>query len=116
MPVNRNCLTPGGSPQNSQGPSLSQLDGNELKSQEFGLFLEFALDAPLVEEFLCGEDGFIVGLPGGEQMEDDAGQLVGCGGNGFGRSQLGTHAAKIVAQPGLASVQAVGGHAQRPGG
>lgn len=43
-----------------------------------------------------GEAGFVVGLSGGEQVADDAGDFVGGGGAGLGRAGVAAFAAEEV--------------------
>src|ERR1035438_2548604 len=72
---------------------------DELKSVFSSLLLESLLHSLVVQGFLLGEDGLIIGLSGGEHVEQDAGQFVGGGSDGFGCAELGPHAAEILPQP-----------------
>src|ERR1035441_4595022 len=90
-------------------------DFNELEAIGFCLLLESSLHALVVLDLLLREDGFVVGLAGGDQVEEDTSQLVGGCGNGLGRTELGSHPAVVLSQPGLAAKQRLRGQAQRPG-
>ena len=72
--------------------------------------------ALLIADFVVGEDGVVEGGAGLEEMINDAGEFVGGGGNGLGGAEPGAHAAKVVAEGGVALAGAVGGHAQGVGG
>jgi hypothetical protein len=72
---------------------------------------KFLLYVLMVLELLLGEDGFVVGWCG-EQVEDDTGQFVGCGGDGLGRAESGAHPSVVLAEPELAAVECLRGHAQ----
>ena len=63
-----------------------------------------------------GEDGLIVGLAGGDEVVDDASELVGHGGDGLGGSLAVSHAAVEVAEDGLVTVEALSSHPERVGG
>ena len=76
---------------------------------------EAALVALFVLRFLLGEDGFVVGLSGGQQVIDDTRQFMRGGGNGFGSAEFGSHTAVVLAESAVAARQRLGGHAQRPG-
>ena len=62
-------------------------DGNELEAETSGLFLQAMLGAQSLFLFFIAEYAFVVGGPRGYQVVDDAGQLVGCGGDGLRGSQ-----------------------------
>jgi hypothetical protein len=47
-----------------------------LEAVGFRLLVKFSLHPLVVLDLLLCEDRFVVGLAGGEQMEEDAGQLV----------------------------------------
>ena len=98
----------------SQGPHLVLCDWDKLEAVFFCLLHELLLEPVLVLYFLLCEDCFIIGMPVGKHVEDDASQFVSCGGDGLGRSQFGAHAAIVLAQPRLAAEQRLRGHAQRP--
>jgi hypothetical protein len=99
----------------SQGPHLLRRDFNELEAVFSGLLSEFLFCALVVLDLLQCEDGFVIGLSGGEQVVEDGCQLVGCGGDSLGRSEPGPHAAVVLTKPGLASKQRLRGQAQRLG-
>src|ERR1017187_9040436 len=90
-------------------------DFNELEAIGFCLLLESSLHALVVLDLLLREDGFVVGLAGCDQVEEDASELVGGGGDGLGRTELGAYPAVVLSQPGLAAKQRLRGQAQRPG-
>src|ERR1035441_8703085 len=69
-------------------------DFNELEAIGFCLLLESSLHALVVLDLLLREDGFVVGLAGGDQVEEDTSQLVGGCGDRLGRSELGSHPPK----------------------
>ena len=66
--------------------------------------------------FQFGEDAFLVGLPRGDQVIEDPSQLVGCGDNGLGDSQFGSHAPVVFAQIGMAVIKGPRGETQGEGG
>ena len=70
---------------------------NELEAVFLGLLSKFLLYSLMVLQFLLGEGGFVVGVFCGEQVEDDACQFVGCGSDGFGRSEPGAHPSVVLA-------------------
>src|ERR1035437_9545407 len=76
-------------------------DFNELEAIGFCLLLESSLHALVVLDLLLREDGFVVGLAGGDEVEEGAGALVGGGGDGLGRTELGAHPTVVLSQPGL---------------
>lgn len=49
----------------------------------FGLLAEPLLPARAVLCLLLGEDGLVIGLSGGQHVEEDAGQFVGRRGDGL---------------------------------
>jgi hypothetical protein len=57
---------------------------DESKSHGFGLFSQLPFPTPLLLLLSHGKDRFIVGLPGGDEVEKDASEFMGGGGNGFG--------------------------------
>ena len=67
-------------------------------------------------DFVLSEDGVVVGLAGGDEVVNDAGELVGGGGDGLWGPKAVAHATLGVAEARLATVKALGGHAQRGGG
>ncbi len=78
---------------------------DELEAVFSSLLSEFLLRALVVLHLLLAEDAFVIGLPGGEQVIEDACQLVRGGRDGLGRAEFGAHTPVVLAQPGLASVQ-----------
>ena len=76
-----------------------------------------ALDFLLAEFFFCGSpDGGVVGLLVFEEVPEDAGQLVGHGGNGFGRAQACFPSAEALTQVIVAAPQTLGCQTQGQGG
>lgn len=75
---------------------MNSLGGDELKAERSGLMAESALEADGLALLLLGEDAFVIGFTGSEQVKDHAGKFVGGGGNGFGRSQPGSHPAHAL--------------------
>lgn len=65
--------------------------------------------------FITGEDGFVVGGMGFEEVEDDACEFVGCGGDGLWGAKASPHAAEVVTDGGVAPAGAVVGHAEGVG-
>ena len=59
-----------------------------------------------------GEDALVVGLVGCDEVEKDASQFVGSGGDRLGSSQAGAQAAVEGTEGGVAMVQGLCGHAQ----
>ena len=92
------------------------LERRELEAEEGGLFAEVFLAALAVEFFFLGEDGGVIRAAVFDEVVEDAGQLVGGGRDGFRRTEAGFHAAEVIAKGRLATLQALGGHAQSVGG
>ena len=67
------------------------------------LLAEFLLHALVIVSLLLGEYGLVIGLSGGQYVEQDASQFVSCCGDGLGGAKFRTHAAKILPQPRLAA-------------
>ncbi len=65
------------------------LGRNEGKSHGFGLFAYVSFVALLLLLVGQGEDALVVGLAGSNEVEKDASQLVGSGGDRLGSSQAG---------------------------
>ena len=59
-----------------------------------------------------GEGALVVGLAGCDEVEKDASQFVGSGGNRLGSSQAGAQAAVEGAEGGVAMVQGLCGDTQ----
>ena len=59
-----------------------------------------------------GEDGVVIGLAGGDEVEEDTSQFVGSGSNRLGSSQAGAQAAVEGTEGGVAMVQGLCGHSQ----
>ena len=68
-----------------------------------------------MERLLDGKQAFFVGLPRREQMEDNACEFVGGGGDRFGRAKFGSHSAEELAEIRLIAVERLRGHAQGDG-
>lgn len=90
--------------------------GDEFEAESTGLFAEPCLETLVVLQIVLCADALIIGLSGGEQVVDDAGEFVGDGGNGLRSSQLGAHASIVLAERRVATVQGLSGDAQRRGG
>jgi hypothetical protein len=65
---------------------------DESKSHCFGLFSQLAFPTLLLLLLSHGKDRFIVGLPGGDEVEKDASEFMGGGGDGLGSSQTSAQA------------------------
>src|ERR1035437_3231748 len=75
----------------------------ELESEFTGLVGGSVFHTLFVFDFLLGENGFVKGLAGGEQVIDDACQPMRGGGDGLGRAEFGPHVAVGVAEPAVAA-------------
>ena len=87
-------------------------DSSELESERSGLFAQVFFLALGLSLVFVEEHAFIVGLSCSQQVVDDTGQLVGCCGDGLGRSQPSAQAAIEVAQMGTRAAQRLGRNAQ----
>ena len=66
--------------------------------------------------FVLLEDRFIIGGVSSEEVEDDASEFMGGGGDGFGCAEAGAEAAEVIADGGVAFAGAICGHAKGGGG
>ena len=82
-----------------------------MKAEVLSLPGEALVKAEVLFELFSGEDRFVVCIAGGEQVVEDACQLVSRCGNGLRSPEPGPHGAVEVAQVGSASRQGLGGKA-----
>src|SRR5262245_63176045 len=94
-------------------PISLRLNGNELKSQRFGLLLKLRFRPFLEEILLLSEHAFVVGLSRGEQVKNDASEFVGSGNICLGGAESGAHTAIVLAQKALAAMERLSRHAER---
>src|SRR6266700_3135821 len=87
-------------------------DGDELESESSGLFAETVVVSLGLFLVFDEEDTLIVRLSGGEQVIDDASQLVGGGGDSLRGAYAGRHGAVKVAQTCTVARHRLGGDAQ----
>ena len=66
--------------------------------------------------FVLLEDRFIVGGVSSEEVEDDAGEFMGGGGDSFGGTEASAEASEVIADGGVAFTGAICGHAKGGGG
>ena len=71
-----------------------------------GLFLEVGDAAGWSGRGLLEGFHFVVGHAAGDDRVEDAGELVGGGGDGFGGAELGLHPAEEVTEGALAGLEA----------
>ena len=70
----------------------------------------------LMLSFPLGEDAFLIGLASGEQMVEDACQLMSGCSNSFWSPEFGTYAPVVMAKNRLVVMQRVSGDAERKRG
>ena len=70
--------------------------------------VEFVETPLLMLGFPLSEDALLIRLAGGEQMIEDASQLVGGRGDGFWGTEFGAHAPVVVAKRRLVVMQGMG--------
>lgn len=85
--------------------------GNDGISEGSRLGFEASCLADTGLVFVLGEDGFVVGLAGGDEVVEDAGELMGGGGDGLGGPLAVSHTAVELAEDGVAAAEAIGSEA-----
>jgi len=89
---------------------------NEGEAKGRSLGEEAAGFSLLVELIVVVKDRFIVGLAGGDEVVDDASELVGGGGDGLRCAEAVARAAVKLAEVGRVAVKGLGGHTQGSSG
>src|SRR6266567_3877242 len=72
-------------------PLCNLLQGNQSVAELLGATFEFVFHSFALTLFFCGKKTFVISFSGSDQMENDAGQFVGCRRDGHGGSMAGTH-------------------------
>ena len=91
--------------------SCRLFQGNKLESEGSGFGTEFGFLVFVKTELISGKVTVVEFLAGSHQVENDAGQFVSSGSDGFRCTQLRSHAAVEVAQRRFAVVQRLCRHA-----
>src|SRR6266567_6038906 len=72
-------------------PLCNLLQGDQSVAELLGARFEFVFHSFALTLFFCGKKTFVISFSGSDQMENDAGQFVGCRRDGHGGSMAGTH-------------------------
>jgi len=84
----------------------------EDKPELLGLPFQPGCESSAMVRLLYGEEAFLIRLPGRQQMEHNASEFVGGGGDCPGGSEFGAHSTEELAEIGFIAMQRSRGHAQ----